>query len=284
MTNLPAIRDVDPIALGDVMHKSGMFPDTKDAAQAVVKILAGQEYGLGPVAAMSGIHVIDKKPVPGATVLAGCVKRSQRYDYFIKRLDEQECSLVFVDRSVKATTEIGDRTVPGLLLGESTFTTEDAKRAGLLGRTNWQKYPRNMRFARALSNGVRWFCSDVTQTGVVLTAEEVADDVDLDVGTFSVGLKEQAEPKQIAASTEPAEGTISNEQVRELNELYQASGWRDANEADPHKLLRWQLLAVDVPNAEKAPIPDLIASMNAKQFETVKLALEDAVNERSADE
>ena len=46
---------IDLMRLGDVLSKSQYFQDAKDAAQAIVKVLAGQELGIGPIAAMTGL-------------------------------------------------------------------------------------------------------------------------------------------------------------------------------------------------------------------------------------
>jgi len=73
----------DPIQIGNVMAKSGLFPDITRVSQAVVKVLAGRELGIGPFAAMSDIHIIEGKPVVGARILAALVRASQRYDYRI---------------------------------------------------------------------------------------------------------------------------------------------------------------------------------------------------------
>jgi len=63
----------------------------------------------------------------------------------------------------------------GQEIGESTFTIEDAKRAGT---KNIDKFPRNMLFARALSNGVRWFTPDVVDATVYTPDELRAGDDD----------------------------------------------------------------------------------------------------------
>lgn len=261
MTNLPALREADPIALGDVMHKSGMFPDTKSAAAAVVKILAGQEYGLGPVAAMSGIHVIDNKPVPGATVLAGCVKRHPAYDFRVKTHDAQSCVLEFFELGGGARE----------MVGVSSFTFEDAKRAGLSGRTNWQRYPRNMLFARALSNGVRWYCPDVVMTGVILTAEEAADEADVEYAP--PGAAPEPVRNEAAALALPA-ARITEAQVREIADLYRRAQWKEDAEADPHKILRWQLGILGVPGGAPGEPLDLISALTETQYVELRTALE----------
>ena len=47
--------------IGQMCAKSGMFADIRDAAQAAIKIMAGQELGLGPMESMSSINVIQNK-------------------------------------------------------------------------------------------------------------------------------------------------------------------------------------------------------------------------------
>ena len=62
------------------MAASGFFPDARQAAQAVVKILAGQELGFGPFASMTGVSIIQGKPVLGANLLAAAVKSTGKYN------------------------------------------------------------------------------------------------------------------------------------------------------------------------------------------------------------
>lgn len=137
--------------------ESGMFTDIKSAAQAVVKILAGQEIGIPPFAAMSGIHIIQGKPAIGAGLMAASVKGSGKYNYKVTEQTEKICSIDFYQGKE--------------LIGNSTFTEADAKKAGT---KNMDKYPKNMLFARAISNGIKWFTPDVF-SGPVYTPEELGN-------------------------------------------------------------------------------------------------------------
>jgi hypothetical protein len=145
----------DIMSIGKAFAESGMFADIKSAAQAVVKIQAGQELGIAPFAAMSGIHIIQGKPTVGAGIMAAKVKASGKYDYEVVKMDEKICSLDFFQGKKK--------------LGNSTFTIEDAKKANT---KNLDKFPKNMLFARAMSNGVRWYTPDIF-TSPVYTPEEM---------------------------------------------------------------------------------------------------------------
>jgi hypothetical protein len=143
------------MSVGKAFHESGLFPDIKSAAQAIVKITAGAEMGIPPFAAMSGIHIIQGKPTVGAGLMAANVKGSGKYDYRVMESTEKVCSIDFYQGKEK--------------IGNSTFTIEDAKKAGT---KNIDKFPKNMLFARAISNGVKWFTPDVF-AGPVYVPEEM---------------------------------------------------------------------------------------------------------------
>jgi len=157
----------DTMRLAETFCRSGFFSDAREAAQAVVKIIAGQELGFGPMASMTGVHVIKGKVALSSNLLGAAIKRSGRYDYRVVALDD--------DRAVLAFFENGEA------VGESSFTMDDAKRAGLLANTTWKSYPRNMLLARALSNGARWYCPDVFG-GAIYTPDELGAVVDGETG------------------------------------------------------------------------------------------------------
>ena len=148
----------DALTIGETFHKSGMFADIKSAQQAVVKIMAGAEMGISPFAAMSGIHIIQGKPTIGAGLMAARVKGFGKYDYRVLEHTDKVCSI-----------EFGEKTPSGLKsLGVSTFTIEDAKKAGT---KNLDKFPKNMLFARAMSNGVKWYTPDIYENPVYVPEE-----------------------------------------------------------------------------------------------------------------
>ncbi len=143
---------------------SGLFKDTQQAAQAIVKIQAGAEMGFAPFASMSGVHIVQGKVTLGANLMAAAVARSGRYKYRIKTHTATECVLEFYEGKDK--------------LGESAFTIAEAKTAGLTSNPTWQKYPKNMLFARTLSNGIKWYAPDVLGGATWYTPEELGAQVD----------------------------------------------------------------------------------------------------------
>ena len=139
----------EPMELGEVFAKSGLFPDVKTQAQAVVKILAGRELGISPIESMNSFFFINNKIAMPSRIMASLIKKNKRYDYVVDKIDDTECSITFFEIN-------GEKKK----LGTSTFTIKDAAKAGLVNKDNWKNYPRNCLFARALSNGGRWYCPD----------------------------------------------------------------------------------------------------------------------------
>lgn len=151
----------ETMELGDVLAQSGMFTDARQAAQAVVKVLAGQELGFGPIASMTGIHMVKGRITLSANLMAAAIKGHAHYNYRVLTLDDSGCEIAFFEN--------------GEEVGHSKFTANDAKNAGLAGGDNYKKYPRNMYFARALSNGARWYCPDIFGGNAVYTPDELGE-------------------------------------------------------------------------------------------------------------
>ena len=166
----------DAMLLAEQFFRSGLFQDIKSAAQAMVKIMAGNELGLPPLASISGIHIIAGKPVIGAGLIASAVKSSGKYNYRVVENTDKHCSIDFYEGTEK--------------IGNSSFSYEDAKKAGT---KNLDKFPKNMLFARAISNGVKWFTPDVF-AGPVYVPEEMAQ-VTEDVGHLEVKPEPPSKPE-----------------------------------------------------------------------------------------
>ncbi len=158
---LPAVQQ-----LGAMLAKSGYFSDAREAAQAAVKVMAGEELGLAPVASMMGINIIKGKVALSANLMAAQVRR-HGYNYRVKSMDAKGCVIDFIAKDGKT------------VLGESSFNDDDAKAAEIKSDM-YKKYPRNMFFSRAMSNGVKWFCPEVTSGLPVYTPEEMGARVDGD--------------------------------------------------------------------------------------------------------
>ncbi|MFB2769817.1 hypothetical protein ACE1AT_11090 [Pelatocladus sp. BLCC-F211] len=186
-----AIRNIDDLSrLSNMLAKSGFFADAKEAAQCGVKVLAGMELGFGALASMVGVHIINGKPSIGANLMAAAVKRSGKYNYRITRHDNDGCIIVFYEN--------------GEVIGESSFTKVDAQVAGALDGKNahtWKKFPRNMMFNRAMSNGVRWFYPDIFAGSVAYTPEELDCEVDEEGNTVDIPVVSDQQPPLTVVQT-----------------------------------------------------------------------------------
>lgn len=150
-----------------VMHESGYFRDCRSAAQAMVKILLGRELGLGPGAAMASIQLVEGKPG-----LTSSAQLSLAYRHG------------FMPAVVQADAEaaILDWYHHGEPVGRSGFTMDEARSAKywagkddgwqpLATKWNWQSYPSDMLFARAVTRGIRRFCPQVVLFGAYVDEE-----------------------------------------------------------------------------------------------------------------
>lgn len=156
----------DIVQVGTLLHQSGNFKNSTSPAAAVARVLAGIELGLGPFQSMTNLLVIDGKVTLSASLIASMVKGSSKYDYIVDEHDETRCKITFMEE--------------GNPIGVSEFTMEDAKTAGIYRPGSpWEKYPRNMVFARALTNGARWYCPDVFN-GPIYTPDELGAGVAID--------------------------------------------------------------------------------------------------------
>lgn len=112
----------------------------KSPADIVAIVLAGAELGIPPMASIRSIHLIDGKPVLSADAMAGLCLRNR---------DVCEYLTLVVSTDAKATYRAKRKGAPEPV--EISFTIEQAKIAGLVGKGNWAKYPAAMLRARAMS-------------------------------------------------------------------------------------------------------------------------------------
>lgn len=170
ITKLNTVEDLARV--GDVFVKSGFFADTRDAAQAIVKVMAGQELGFAPIASMTGVYIVKGKVSLSANLIAAAVKRSGRYTFRVRKHDAQVCEIEFFELDKAGNKES---------VGISSFSMQEAAQAQLASSATWKNFPRNMLYARAMSNGAKWYCPDVFG-GPVYTPDELGATIDGETG------------------------------------------------------------------------------------------------------
>ena len=147
--------------------ESGLFPDIKTEAQAIVKVQAGLEIGLQPFQALQSIDVIKGKISIKPILLAAIVKNSKKYNYRVLVETATENRIEFFELTNGKFESIGI----------STFTLDDAKRAGLAFKENWRQYPQSMLLWRNMAKGIRMFCPDVAMMPIYYEGELLDDTI-----------------------------------------------------------------------------------------------------------
>lgn len=171
--HLTSLTVDEMVRIAKAFSQAQVFKDkgTPLSAEAIfVTILAGQEMGLGPSQAVMGISMIEGKPNISANLQAALLKASGVYDYSAEWFDLNPVPALYGKpaKSPHACKVTVFRVADGSFVGDTTFTILDALDADLTRPSrngqpsNYVKYPRNMLFARALSNAVAFFAPDST--------------------------------------------------------------------------------------------------------------------------
>ncbi len=131
-------------------------------AAVMAAMLQGHELGIGPMASLSQIAVINGKPCMSAQLMRALVQRAGH-------------ELWFKAKTNTRVTICGRRAEwPADRVAEVTWSMDDAKAAGLAGGQNYRKYPRAMLAARATGELCRDNFADVLG-GIGYTPEELTD-------------------------------------------------------------------------------------------------------------
>lgn len=159
----------ETIQLCTHLAKSGYFADARDADKALVKVLAGREYGFSAIASLVGVHIIEGKPSLGANLIASMIKRSGKYDYRLIECTRDRCEIDF--------TEGGKSLGPHIVLTmkEAIDTKLAVDRNGGI-KTNWAKHSDDMLFARCISKGFRRYCPDLAGGLTIYSQDEIEAD------------------------------------------------------------------------------------------------------------
>lgn len=109
----------------------------KRPADVMAIVLTGAELGLGPMASIRSIHLIDGKPTLSADLIGALVMRRPDVCEYLRLVEST------AKRAVYETKRKGHPEPVRL-----AWTIEQAQAAGLAGRGNWAKYPDAMLRAR----------------------------------------------------------------------------------------------------------------------------------------
>lgn len=150
--------------MATIIANSRDFPNARTPEKAAVRIMAGAEIGIGPLAAISGLHIEKGKISTSAAIFESIIDRSEIYDWTLKERTDTACEIEFFRR--------------GESRGTIRYTLDDAKKAGIASGDNWKKHPAAMLFAAAFRTGARAFCAGAFGGNAVYTYEELGYTVD----------------------------------------------------------------------------------------------------------
>jgi hypothetical protein len=150
-----SIADIQVMA--KAMANSGLF-GMKNAEQALALMLVAQAEGLHPATAAMEFNIIQNKPArTSESILTRFQKAGGKVEWH-----------EYNDEKVSATFSHPQGS-PVLI----EWDMARAKNAGLVGKDNWKKWPRNMLACRVISEGCRRVFPG--STGGLYTPDEVED-------------------------------------------------------------------------------------------------------------
>jgi len=201
-------------SIGEMMSKSGMFPNARTPWGAAAIIQYGQELGLGgPVQSLQSISVIEGKlAVSGAAMLALLRKQGVRVEFLEK--SPKVCKIKF--------TRIGEE--PHI----ETFSMEDAQRIHyktqsgwkpLAEKVNYRNYPEEMLTWRCVSKGARAYASDLLM-GLYAIEELEVNTIRKEEAPKPTGPEviEHVPARAVVVEGEAEEGTDGKEKTDEKKE------------------------------------------------------------------
>ena len=148
---------------GDIKGKS----ETEAVAQAFVKIELGASMGFTSAESMTGIDIIQGRLAIGAQ-LRGARMQKAGFSWVFLQHDDKGCEIALFYQGKPVPGPNGKQATVG-------FNENDAKLAGLLGKDNYKKHPKNMYFARTITNAQRFYAPGVLGGADILSAEEAMD-------------------------------------------------------------------------------------------------------------
>lgn len=134
----------EALQLAEMAVRSRLY-NVQSVEAAMMILLTGRDLGLTATQALRGIYVVSGKPVVSSDAMVAAIRRSGLCaKWTVVESTAERCSITTLRQGEDAAET-------------ETWTTEDAKRAGLVGKDVWKAYPRDMlrhRTAAALARRV----------------------------------------------------------------------------------------------------------------------------------
>ena len=176
MNDLIVLQNIAKEMVGSKLHQH------RNPADVLFVIFAGESLGLNPATALMNIYNVNGMPAMKADLKLALAKKHPEYAGCTIKSDTNQCT-------VEMKRKLPSGEIETIV---STFTMQDAARAGLLKKDNWQKYPARMLKARAVSYAVNDLFPDVF---FGLLSKEEAEEIEAPKATVKAKEKEIPEQK-----------------------------------------------------------------------------------------
>lgn len=228
-----------------ILMKSGFLPAAVNTEEKAIAIaLKGRELGIPFMQALAHINIIQGKPtVSSELMLALIFKNCPGAVINYPKSDDKICTI--------------EAKRPGGKPALFSYSVDEARTAGLLGKDSWKKYPAAMLRARTVAIVARALFPDAIM-GCSYIPEELGAEVDEDGDVVDV-------PNESAAQTErPREiGHIIPEQPGP-NDGIQEVGYRVPGHLDP------RIKGKMIQNCDPEVLKEVVLSLEAKYRELGK--------------
>jgi hypothetical protein len=139
----------DAKRLAKTVMDSRLFSAYGTPQAAFLVIMAGREFGLGAMASLRSFHIVEGRPCLSAQTMMGlCIRHP---DCLFFRVSSATSDEVVVE------AQRADWASPSTW----SYTWKDAQLAGLVGKSNWKKFPRAMLTNRCIAEAARFWFPDV---------------------------------------------------------------------------------------------------------------------------
>jgi len=141
----------EAMRFADILSNSQLVPRAfaGNPPNILMAILTGAEMGIAPMQSLRSIHVIEGRPTLSAEMMTAAAKSSPACRYF--RLVESTDTVAVYETQ---RTEDPEPT-------RMSYTIEQARTAGLVGKGNWKSHPAAMLRARCSASLARAVYPDV---------------------------------------------------------------------------------------------------------------------------
>lgn len=209
------------IQYANELANSGLLPAAfrRNPANVLFAVEYGDMLGLAPMAAITGIHVIEGKPSASAGLISALVRRAGHKLRVTGDSNSATCQIIRCD-DPDYTFEVT------WTLRKNGDGHPSAEEAGLLRKGTWTNYPASMLKSRAITQCARDACEEAL-FGLHYTPEELGAEVDEEGHVYGGTLTEDT------AATDPAaaewfEQSLGQAKAEDLTKDAAVALWTEA--------------------------------------------------------